>query len=149
MTDPGEILTEAQAAELAQGQEHGDLDMDIETSADERSAQSDRLMRWLGAERDRLFIELRDANAELALLRAQRDAALKLHHRTEVEGHFGACATQDCDHEDECPLVMIGVCNACFYHVAPLYEDDDQPWTPDVIWPCPTAAALGVQPEGS
>ncbi len=86
---------------------------------------------------------------ELLTLRAQRDAALALHRRTEVEGHFGACATGDCDHQDECPLVMIGVCNACFNHVAPLYEDDDQPWSSDVIWPCPTAAALGVQPEGS
>src|SRR6266568_8341440 len=32
-----------------------------------------------------------DAIAELASLRAQRDAALALHHRTEVEGRATAC----------------------------------------------------------
>jgi len=56
-------------------------DADIEVPADERLAQRDRLVLWLGSERDRLIIELRRAEAEIVDLRAQRDEALALANR--------------------------------------------------------------------
>jgi hypothetical protein len=90
---------------------------------------------------------LRPLVAELATLRAQRDAALALHRRDEVEGRATACVLDQCDHADECPTEMFPVCLACFTMVEPLCDDETALWPVEVMWPCPTSAALGVQPE--
>jgi hypothetical protein len=73
-------------------------DQDTATTAEERSTQADRLMLWLGSERDRLVVEVRRTEGDLAVavaeaqraraeverLRAQRQAVLFLCHDAET-----------------------------------------------------------------
>ena len=59
------------------------------------------------------------------------------------------CADGDCEHEDECPSVLVDVCRCCT-EIA--YQVSDEYWPAamdEITWPCPTVAALTQGGEGS
>ena len=94
-----------------------------------------------------LSSDVRQARALKA--EAERDAALAalgrvaaLHHKKTEVGVDGDCATETCDHEDECPTKEFEVCARCW----DMCEEAD-PYFGErgigmVLWPCPTVAAL-------
>jgi hypothetical protein len=77
-------------------------DFDTATTAEERSTQADRLMLWLGSERDKLVVEVRRTEGDLAVavaeaqraraeverLRVQRQAVLDLCRRSDLNYHL-------------------------------------------------------------
>lgn len=74
---------------------------------------------------------------------ARLEAVRELHKPT-IEGAItGDCATDECDHEDECPLEPIEVCAECHR----LAEEVDAYYGEETIepttWPCPTIQAIG------
>lgn len=78
-------------------------------------------------------------------LRAQIAAVRALHRRVDEGFLFGDCAAETCDHEDECPTKPVGICVACWSIAEEVDHYFAERRCPDqVLWPCPTARALGV-----
>ena len=92
--------------------------------------------------------------AALEAATRERDAAVsaierlrKRHCKIEASAVTGDCATEECEHEEECPTEIFEVCAACWN----LCEEPD-PYFGErgigmVLWPCPTIAALDGAPE--
>lgn len=85
---------------------------------------------------------------------AERDAALAAierlnarHRKIEASAVTGDCATEECEHEDECPTEVFEVCAACWN----LCESADpyfgERGIAPVLWPCEIATALDGAPE--
>ena len=90
------------------------------------------------------------ARTDLPRLIAAVRAVLKTHRPETQYALSGACALEECDHEDECPGSPIVVCAHC-YRVGQqahryAYEAGG---VESVIYPCPTIAVVGIALEES
>jgi hypothetical protein len=56
------------------------------------------------------------------------------------------CANENCDHEDECPPEERAVCGECS-RIADEVDGGSGEMYPAVVWPCPTAVAMGLGVE--
>jgi hypothetical protein len=82
-------------------------------------------------------------------LQAAIDKALALHRKTTEEMLDHKCANEVCEHEDECPSILVDVCGCCAA-IAQQVSDEYWPAAMDEItWPCPTYVALTQGGEGS
>lgn len=72
-------------------------------------------------------------------------AALAIHKPRTLA--FFTCGEDDCDHVDgDCPQTPMSVCAGCWElaeTVAPYFTD--RPVPDQIMWPCPTAEALGAE----
>lgn len=86
-------------------------------------------------------LRLAAARAQTAEAKVARAEAL---HRPRPEQFLtGDCASEDCDHEDECHTSPLDVCAHCYDLAAdgnPYAFEDRTP--AQLLWPCPTATAL-------
>ena len=88
------------------------------------------------------------AREDLPRLLAAVRAVEALHCRETVQAITGDCATEECDHEDECPTIPVDVCAEC-YRVseeadAYFHERNIAP----AAYPCPTIRAITEALEG-
>jgi len=82
-------------------------------------------------------------------LQAAIDKVLALHRKTTEEMLDSKCANEVCEHEDECPSILVDVCGCCAA-IAQQVSDEYWPAAMDEItWPCPTYVALTQGGEGS
>jgi hypothetical protein len=80
---------------------------------------------------------LRAANTEMA---AKLRAVTELHKPITIDVYAADCFDQNCDCEDDCPMVPTVVCGCC-HEVAE--EQEDEPRIYDsLIWPCLTVRLL-------
>ena len=85
----------------------------------------------------------------IAVLQAAIGKVLALHRKTTEEMLDSKCANEVCEHEDECPSILVDVCGCCAA-IAQQVSDEYWPASMDEItWPCPTVAALTQGGEGS
>ncbi len=85
----------------------------------------------------------------IAALQAAIDKVLALHTKTTEEMLDHKCADGDCEHEDECPSILVDVCGCCA-GIALQVSDEYWPAAMDEItWPCETVQALTQGGEGS
>ena len=74
---------------------------------------------------------------------ARIEAVRELHRESHVKVLASACADEECDHEDDCPLVDYAVCTECY-----AIGDEAHPYAYEeggverVAWPCLTISAL-------
>lgn len=81
-------------------------------------------------------------------LQAAIGKVLALHIKTTEEMLDHKCADGDCEHEDECPSILVDVCGCCA-GIAQQVSDEYWPAAMDEItWPCPTRVALTQGREG-
>ena len=81
-----------------------------------------------------------------------REKPLRELHRPRVEKFVtGDCASEDCDHEDDCPTTDMQVCRECWSiaeEVHGIYWAEGNGPKDVVMWPCATAAILDALPGG-
>ncbi|MGH7861832.1 MAG: hypothetical protein ACREOS_06270 [Candidatus Dormibacteraceae bacterium] len=70
-------------------------------------------------------------------------AVKELHRPTPAETVAYDCAWGECDHQDECPKVLITVCREC--QAIALAVSDEAPILEQIEWPCATARAFGIE----
>ncbi len=100
--------------------------------------------------RDAKFIS--SARESVPRMIAALEAVTALHKKRDADAVTGDCATEECDHEDECPTQTFETCAACW----DLCEESDpyfgERGIAPVLWPCPTIraleTALGGQTDG-
>lgn len=81
-------------------------------------------------------------------LQAAIDKVRALHAKSTEEMLHHKCADGDCEHEDECPSILVDVCGCCT-EIAYMVSDEYWPAAMDEItWPCPTYVALTQGGEG-
>jgi len=90
----------------------------------------------------RTLLDRLDPLADATRLIAAVEAVLDLHAPEALEVLASDCATEECDHWDECPTETFMVCREC-YRVA----DETEPYFGErnvgpVAHPCPTVAAI-------
>lgn len=84
----------------------------------------------------------------ITVLQAAIHKVLALHTKTTEEMLDNKCANEVCEHEDECPSILVDVCGCCAA-IAQQVSDEYWPASMDEItWPCPTVAALTQGGEG-
>ena len=76
------------------------------------------------------------------------DAANRLHVKLVIQAIVGDCATEECEHELNCPLEPVAVCTHCYEigESASRYAWEES--LDGCAWPCNTARTLGVTEEG-
>ena len=100
------------------------------------------------AERDKWCRIYAQAETERNAFEAAIDKVLALHAKTTEEMLDHKCVNEVCEHEDECPSVLVDVCRCCT-EIAQQVSDEYWPASMDEItWPCPTVAALTQGGEG-
>lgn len=87
-----------------------------------------------------------EAAAERDDLRAKVERVEALHASRTIQVTFGECATEECDHEDECPTAPFQQCIECdrIADGANAYYGEGHVGL--TAWPCPTLRALRGQP---
>ena len=83
-----------------------------------------------------------DSSTDVPALVAALRAVLELHKPITEGVIVGDCATEECEHDGDCPEVPIDLC-ACCYDLAqdanPYYGERDVRW---VCYPCPTVRVI-------
>ena len=100
-------------------------------------------------EEDRQFIaHAKDDVPELVEAVRRRDAALRavlgLHKPVEVPVISGACAAEECDHEDACPTHPLSVCGGCMERAEEVYPyaTENGEAMARLVYPCDDVRAV-------